>query len=488
MKMVKSLLLGSAAALVAVAGAQAADLPVKAKPVKYVKICSLYGDGFYYIPGTDTCIRFSGYVRARYGYKVNNNVVEIGSDQGTRDRQSNLHHYTMRHRARLQIDVRTQTSYGTVRAYESMNFENRQDGGSIGQNVFSLHRAFIQWAGFTFGHTKSYADVPGQLGDAGLQNLHQMWTESTTGASGVNMIAYTWQLGNGATFSVDAEDEVQVRSLYNGTVSGAPSLGGNPGNSRAGQNWPQFSARLMVHQAWGEAGIAAVAQQNRAVYYGTAAGCPAGAQLGTDQCGYPSDTWAWGVRAGAELKAPMLGPGDYFEFEGYYSEGAVRFTARNLAGNTELFGSGNEVAFGWIADAVYVDGGSMHLTTAWAADAGYRHYWTRNFSSSIFGGYTEVSYDNFVVASGLFCSATKVNPTGGQACDPGFALWQVGGRSDWYPVPKLKLAVEVMYTQVDTAMQGPINVANRVGNRPTGAYNAKDLGIVTVMFAARRTF
>ena len=70
MKMVKSLLLGSAAGVVAIAGAQAADLPVKAKPVQYVKICTLYGDGFYYIPGSDTCIRFSGYIRADYGYNV----------------------------------------------------------------------------------------------------------------------------------------------------------------------------------------------------------------------------------------------------------------------------------------------------------------------------------------------------------------------------------------------------------------------------------
>ena len=61
MKMVKSLLLGSAAGLVAVAGAQAADLPVKAKPVEYVKICSLYGEGFFYIPGTDTCIKIGGW-------------------------------------------------------------------------------------------------------------------------------------------------------------------------------------------------------------------------------------------------------------------------------------------------------------------------------------------------------------------------------------------------------------------------------------------
>src|SRR5205085_10477921 len=63
MKMVKSLLLGGAAGLVAVAGAQAADLPVKAKPVEYVKVCSLYGEGFFYIPGTDTCLKIGGWVR-----------------------------------------------------------------------------------------------------------------------------------------------------------------------------------------------------------------------------------------------------------------------------------------------------------------------------------------------------------------------------------------------------------------------------------------
>src|SRR6201989_2192668 len=65
MKPVRTLLLlSSAAGLVAVPGAKAADLPVKAKAIEYVKVCSLYGAGFWYIPGTDTCIRIGGYVRA----------------------------------------------------------------------------------------------------------------------------------------------------------------------------------------------------------------------------------------------------------------------------------------------------------------------------------------------------------------------------------------------------------------------------------------
>ena len=71
MKLVKSLLLGSAAGFAVVAGAQAADLPIrKAEPVavEYVRVCSAYGSGFFYIPGTETCLRVGGRVRADYRY------------------------------------------------------------------------------------------------------------------------------------------------------------------------------------------------------------------------------------------------------------------------------------------------------------------------------------------------------------------------------------------------------------------------------------
>ena len=64
MTMYRKLILGSAASFLAMGGAQAADLPVKAKAVEYVRICSLYGAGFFYIPGTDTCIKLGGYLRA----------------------------------------------------------------------------------------------------------------------------------------------------------------------------------------------------------------------------------------------------------------------------------------------------------------------------------------------------------------------------------------------------------------------------------------
>ena len=85
MRIVKSLLLGSAAGLVAVAGAQAADLPVKAKPVEYVKICNLYGDGFFYLPGTETCIRIGGSAQADYFYgSLANGHIQFGvAEAGT---------------------------------------------------------------------------------------------------------------------------------------------------------------------------------------------------------------------------------------------------------------------------------------------------------------------------------------------------------------------------------------------------------------------
>ncbi len=92
MKMVKSLSSVPLQALIAVAGAQAADLPVKAKAVEYVKVCSLYGVGYYYIPGTDTCIKIGGYVRYEayhndYGRRLT--LTAISAGRFTRNSTSN---------------------------------------------------------------------------------------------------------------------------------------------------------------------------------------------------------------------------------------------------------------------------------------------------------------------------------------------------------------------------------------------------------------
>src|SRR3569833_3438221 len=115
MKLRMSLLLGSAAGLIAVGGAQAADLPVKAQAVEYVKICSLYGAGFYYIPGTDTCIKLGGYLRAEVALNTNSDFSgQLTSNNGTRNRLTN--YYTMRAREDLNIDTRTAAGGGGGRA------------------------------------------------------------------------------------------------------------------------------------------------------------------------------------------------------------------------------------------------------------------------------------------------------------------------------------------------------------------------------------
>jgi len=69
MRFVSQLLLGGVAGLAFASGAMAADLPVrKAAPVEYVRVCSVHGAGFFYIPGSDTCIKIGGRVRAEYRY------------------------------------------------------------------------------------------------------------------------------------------------------------------------------------------------------------------------------------------------------------------------------------------------------------------------------------------------------------------------------------------------------------------------------------
>src|SRR5882724_8035990 len=126
MEMKRSLLLGSAASFIAVVGAQAADLPVKAKPVEYVKICTLYGEGYYYIPGSDTCLKFGGYVQADYGWNVSGaRTTPFAGTQGAQDRT--VSRYSTRHRMHLNVDTRTQTDYGTLRTFGSIHLQN-EDG------------------------------------------------------------------------------------------------------------------------------------------------------------------------------------------------------------------------------------------------------------------------------------------------------------------------------------------------------------------------
>ena len=200
MKMVKSLLLGSAAGLVAVAGAQAADLPVKAKPVQYVKICSLYGVGFYYIPGTDMCIKIGGWVRAEYGWGQNGNFAWGWANGNVNNRTTNNSDF--RARGYITADARNQTEYGTVRGYIAVGVSENEHGGDVtASNNFSANRAFIQWAGFTFGRAQSFFDFYSNP----ATSYWGAFPGSDTGDGGWFVMGYTAQFGNGFSATIAAE-------------------------------------------------------------------------------------------------------------------------------------------------------------------------------------------------------------------------------------------------------------------------------------------
>ena len=103
-------------------GAQAADLPVKAKAVEYVRICSLYGAGFYYIPGTDTCIKLGGYLRVDTTFN-GGDLRPAGLVRRSRPGQSLREHVHRRSRLALTIDTRTATEYGVVRTFCQVDFQ-----------------------------------------------------------------------------------------------------------------------------------------------------------------------------------------------------------------------------------------------------------------------------------------------------------------------------------------------------------------------------
>src|SRR5262245_19177120 len=462
----KSLLLSSAAGLAAAAGAQtadAADLPVKAKPVEYVKICSLYGDGFYYVPGTEVCVRFAGNAQWDYGWGVANGqgAPVYNGVAGQRTRESFLQE--MRARGDFDADTRTQTAYGTLRTFVRLRIDvlNNQADASTSP---ALPRSFIQWAGWTFGRVKSLSDVPA-FGDDGARNLGQTQNHNDTGANGNTEISYTYELGNGMALHVGA-GERRVKPFTNLSATAWTGIAA-PGSSIAGQIAPNPYVAFKVSQAWGRWDTSVTANSIRANYYTAPTpgfvGC-AGANAGTTWCDHPSDDWGWGVASGLIINMPWIAPGDVFGAYGQYGVGAGAYATGNNLVSPQLYASGNNIALGAFTDAVYLNGRGFELTTAWTAGAFFTHFWTRQFSTTVFGNHSETSYNDTVVNGRWFCGPSAANgflaATGGVgvpaavACDPGFSYSTIGTHTDWFPVPNFRLGVQVLYVRIDTAFEG----------------------------------
>ena len=211
MKMVKSLLLGTAAGFVAVAGAQAADMPVKGAAVHYVKICSLYGDGFYYLPGTDICVKIGGYVRMQSSWAPSGGQTNWAFYGGNLANDSNTRtdgngDWSIRARAYISMDTRQQTEYGVLRTYINIGINGDSPTGA----TFSGNRAFIQFAGFTVGLAQSFYDFYSSPATSFFGP-----PSSDTGDGGWRVAAYTQNWGNGITSTVSLE-ESRRQTIVNG--------------------------------------------------------------------------------------------------------------------------------------------------------------------------------------------------------------------------------------------------------------------------------
>jgi Porin subfamily len=406
MKMVKSLLLGSAAGLLAMGGAQAADLPVKAKAVEYVRICSLYGAGFFYIPGTDTCIKLGGYLRA--DLTINGQIYDgpfWNGEGAIRDRYANF--YTDRSRMALTIDTRTATEYGVVRTFGQADFQFSSFGATssvglaasvyptawqgqlnndtVGNGYTAVELVFLQFAGFTFGKSASAYATPWH-GYPG--NNTSFLIGGYDSVTGVNNIQYSWQFGNGvsATLGIDESgaagfNRTQIINAIGGLPTALASAGAAPGAAGGnigftgacssyftgvgcaygGETVPDFVGNIRVDQAWGLFQISGAVHDNHATYFSNAnvssnAVTVTGInQAGAMNFGHPSDVYGGAVMAALQIKNIPTGAGDDIKIEGSWSKGASKYVLATSAATPAAFDifSGTKFAMGVVTDSIY---------------------------------------------------------------------------------------------------------------------------------------
>jgi hypothetical protein len=203
---IKSLLLGSAAALVAVSGARAADAVVIAEPepMEYVRVCDVYGTGFFYIPGTETCLRIGGYIR----YDIGVGVLGLQDVWDKEDLAAGIlddeDSYYKRARFQLRVDSRSETELGTLRTYAAINFQYTTvdvAGVTDAVDAMAIEHAYIELGGFRIGKTDSlFSTFTGYAGGVIQDDLIGYGPFET------HQIAYTFTGGNGFSAAIALEE------------------------------------------------------------------------------------------------------------------------------------------------------------------------------------------------------------------------------------------------------------------------------------------
>ncbi|BAT58279.1 porin omp2b precursor [Variibacter gotjawalensis] len=503
MKGITRLLLAGAAGIVSISAANAADLPTKAKAAEYVKVCSAYGAGFYYIPGTDTCIKIGGWIRAEYNFNAaGSNLVNL-SGASARDNRAEKSGYSSRVRSELSFDTRTQTEYGTLRSYIRFGPEINSDAtGYTGQytgyrGTIYFSRAFIQFAGFTFGKTQSFFDFY----NGTLSYTTPYYAGSSTPV-GQTVFAYTAELGGGLSATLAAEDGVARRiglvySQVAGSPTGGPTLSQN-GSGTSGvetngapyfgfyrnNQYPDVVANLRLDQPWGSAQI------NGAIH-DVSGGCN-GACAGTTN-GLPNsfgNAVGYAIGGGVKFNLPFA-PGDVLWLQATYADGAISYlgpykpnATNSVAVTRGVAGSGTFTTAA-MTDGVIDASGKVQKTTGYQFSVAAEHYWAPNLRTSAFGGYLRLDY-NKEAAAGL-CNAYALQKAKTAGCNPDFGMLQVGTRTIWSPVANLELGAEIVYTRVDQKNTGDwTNIS--AGSSGSGTFKAADAGIWHGIVRVQRNF
>ena len=431
-----------------------------------MKVCSLYGVGFYYIPGTDICMKIGGYVR----YQVssgNGNSIGFGPFTGSGGFNTRATGIDVAQRVRVTVsqDTRQQTAYGTLRTYLILGWTHDTPANTTAPSAPGVYfnRGFIQLAGFTFGKATSFFDF---ASTAAVAYNAGFVTTSDTGDAGQIVGSYTAQFGNGVSGTIGIEQSRRLATVWAGTPSFVPAVAGTgyamvggPVNDNLGGSLsagtasrPDIVANLRVDQAWGSAQVMGALHDVSAAYYGGAATSVAN--------GHPGDKWGWAVGAGLKVNFPMIGPGDYFQAQVGYAEGATKYTTNSSCGGSALcnYWSGN--SFGFAEDANFAGtaaapiGGGINLVTSWSVFASYEHFWTPSLRSSLYGSYLDVSRG--ATGNALVCSSilTAAQIGTGMQCNADWSMYTVGSRSQWNVTKDFYVGVDVIYNKLNS---GTIN-------------------------------
>ena len=526
----RNLILGSAAVLLATGGAQAADLPVKAKAVEYVRICSLYGAGFYFIPGTDTCIKIGGYLRADVTFNGGAHGVPAWSgDLGQQNRYRDS--FTDRSRLALSIDTRTATEYGVVRTFgqgdfQFNNFNNSNPatlgafpaGASnalmtVGGGYVAVEYLFLQFAGFSFGKSSSAYSTPWN-GFPGNINSNLLGGNNTD--TGLNNIQYTAQFGNGVSGSIGLDDPTvwNRTAVYNLSIPSAIGAVGTGSNAYAGTHSPDIVGNIRVDQAWGLFQLSGALHEVNASYNTLAAGAVPNNL--SEISGHPDTKWGGSVMAALQIKNLPTGAGDDIKFDVSYSKGDTKnvIATSGASPNFAMFGGSGfgyqSVGFGATTDGVYMPGvggtNGIVLTTAWGLRGAFNHNWSPYWSTALFGSYSQVKYDGgandnllgqgTTTAKGAYCAAFAAshpgqalvgNAAGAYTCNPDFNVSQLGVVTRWTPVKNLTFSGEVQWFHLDQKMSGS-STFTATAPKPAALYEFKDQNTVLLQLRAQRNF